>query len=284
MYHPTRTALGALSAGLLSLSLATAAEAAPMYNFTATGLRVSAWLPPATTTRAPVILFSHGFRGCGVQSMALTSALADAGFAVFAPDHADSMCLNFLQGPMLGEMPFRNPERWTDQTYAGRAEDLRKLLDELPKDPRFAGYDWTRVGLAGHSLGGYTALGMAGGWASWKDPRVKAVLALSAYSPPFIVKNTLANIDVPVMYQGGTQDIIEPRVNEAAYAQGQRPKFYVELQGAGHFAWTVLQNTYNASITAYSVGFFDTYLNGAPLDPALREKRADVSVLRADPD
>ena len=45
--------------------------------------------------------------------------------------------------------------------------------------------------LVGHSLGGYTVLGVGGGWAHWKDPRVKAILALSPYAAPFINKETL---------------------------------------------------------------------------------------------
>ena len=265
---------------LLALTSVPAAEAAPMQSFTAAGLRISAWLPPAPAARAPVIVFSHGFRGCGVQSLVLTNALADAGFAVFAPEHADSLCLNLLQG-VVGEMPFRNPERWNDQTYAARGTDLRRLMDTLSADPRFSHFDWTNVGLAGHSLGGYTALGLAGGWTSWKDARVKAVLAMSAYSPPFILKNTLAEIDVPVMYQGGTHDMIEPRINNAAYDQMRGPKFYVELSGANHFAWTVLQNRHDASITGYATAFFDRYLKGIEAaDGALRATRPDVSVLR----
>jgi hypothetical protein len=38
--------------------------------------------------------------------------------------------------------------------------------------------------------------------------------------------------------------------------------FDVELDGAGHFAWTDLNRTYISSINAYSVAFFDAYLKG----------------------
>jgi predicted dienelactone hydrolase len=270
-------------ATLLAFTSAPPADAAALQAFSAAGLRITAWLPAPSETPAPVIVFSHGFRGCGVQSLALTLALADAGYAVFAPDHADSMCLNLLQGTMAaGETPFRNPQAWNDQTYAARGADLRKLMDTLSIDPRFVHYDWNNVGLAGHSLGGYTALGLAGGWESWKDPRVKAVLAMSAYSPPYILQNTLGAIDVPVMYQGGTNDMIEPRINNAAYDQMRGPKYYVELQGANHYAWTVLQNRHYPSINGYATAFFDRYLKGLPADAALREKRPDVSVLRFD--
>ena len=49
-------------------------------------------------------------------------------------------------------------------------------------------------------------VGLAGGWASWKTPGVKAVLALSPYTQPYLVHETLGGLAAPVMYQGGTGD------------------------------------------------------------------------------
>jgi predicted dienelactone hydrolase len=154
---------------------------------------------------------------------------------------------------------------------------------------QFAGLPVNRnhVGIAGHSLGGYTVLGLAGGWASWKDPRVKAVLALSPYCSPFLGRARLKDVSVPVMYQGGTRDFgITPTVKktQGAFDQSRAPKFYVELDGAGHFAWTDLNRAYVSTIDAYSVAFFDAYLKDykdglAKLMKAGRPK--DVSDLRA---
>ena len=42
-------------------------------------------------------------------------------------------------------------------------------------------FDWKRCGLVGHSLGGYTLLGLGGAWPSWRFDGIKAVLALSPY-------------------------------------------------------------------------------------------------------
>lgn len=50
-------------------------------------------------------------------------------------------------------------------------------------------------------------MGMAGGWPSWLEPRIRAVLAFSPYVLPFRVKNTLRGVRVPLIYQGGTVDI-----------------------------------------------------------------------------
>jgi predicted dienelactone hydrolase len=130
-------------------------------------------------------------------------------------------------------------------------------------------------------------LGLAGGWASWKDPRVKAVLALSPHCSPFVAKGDLKKMNVPVMYQGGTRDFGEsPVVRKAggAYEQSSKPKFYVELDGAGHFAWTNLNHKYQTTIDAYSAAFFDAYLKGesTQLEKLIGKSRpADVNDLRA---
>ncbi len=72
-------------------------------------------------------------------------------------------------------------------------------------------------------------------------------------------------MDVPMMYQGGTRDLVEsPLVRKpgGAYDKTSKPKFYVEFEGAGHFAWTNLNRRHQTSIDAYGVAFFDAYLKG----------------------
>ena len=116
-------------------------------------------------------------------------ALARAGYLVLAPDHEDARC-GAARGKgrlcVRPEEPFRDQERWSDAVYRDRAGDLRSLLDAATREGSFEGapVDPRRIGVAGHSLGGYTALGLAGAWPSWRDPRVRAVIALSPYSAP----------------------------------------------------------------------------------------------------
>src|SRR3989344_1901647 len=40
----------------------------------------------------PLVIFSHGYGGCGVQSIYFTEELARHGYIVAAPDHNDSLC------------------------------------------------------------------------------------------------------------------------------------------------------------------------------------------------
>jgi predicted dienelactone hydrolase len=242
--------------------------------------------------RYPVILFSHGFGGCGTQSPFLTEALAAHGYVVVAPDHEDAKCKvdqPRQRGFERADVPFRQPERWSESTHADRRNDLRRVLDELPNLPELRGrVDTSRVGAAGHSLGGYTVMGMAGAWPGWKDRRIEAVLALSPFAAPFLEHNTVGRIDVPIMLQGGDRDRgITPYLRKpgGVYDAARAPKFYLELRGQGHLDWTVaacrnvkstaacVDRTPKVSAAvSHAVEFFDRYLGG----PAVADDRSEV--------
>ncbi|MFZ0962001.1 MAG: alpha/beta fold hydrolase [Terriglobia bacterium] len=248
----------------------------PVTEIAIAGRQVAMWKPAgaAPPDGYPVILFSHGFTGCGTQTVFLMEALAEAGYFVLAPDHHDAACGPGHEGKLFEKLstmrsdePFHNPEAWSDATYRDRWADLEAVLDAVLKEKSFQGVpiDSSRIGLAGHSLGGYTVLGLAGAWPSWKDRRVKAVLALSPYCAPFIKKGDLGHLDVPVMYQGGTLDVgISPFVRRSggAYDLTSAPKYFLDIADAGHFAWTNLDTSYRSLINAYSIAFFDRYLKG----------------------
>jgi len=240
------------------------------------GRTVAMWKPagPSPPDGYPVILFSHGLAGCGTQSIFLTEDLAQAGYLVLAPEHHDAGCGPRHEGALFAklatvqaEATFRKPYEWSEATYRDRGADLEATLDAILTERSFDGVpiDSNRVGLAGHSLGGYTVLALAGAWPSWKDKRIKAVLALSPYCAPFIRKGDLRHLDLPVMYQGGTFDFgITPSVRRpgGAYDLSSSPKYFLELAGAGHFAWTNLNKSYQPIITDYARAFFDHYLKG----------------------
>ncbi len=171
------------------------------------GLDVAIW-KPSSDSAAPAIVFSHGYHGCNTQSVFLMEALAAAGYLVVAPNHKDAGCGGGRGVFARPDEPFRNPSAWNDGTYKDRASDITRLIEGLRADKQWSErIDWNEVGLAGHSLGGYTVVGLAGGWPRWKLPIVKAVLALSPYCDPFTLHGSLGAIEIPVMYQGGTRDI-----------------------------------------------------------------------------
>jgi predicted dienelactone hydrolase len=247
--------------------------------------------------RAPLVLFSHGLGGCALQSLFITEELARHGYVVAAPDHTDAACAIGSDDVRLGNIrtdsSFLTPGRWTDQSEIDRLQDLREAIRLVANDPQLARIvDVSRVGAVGHSLGGYTVVGMAGGWPAWKTPEIKAVLALSPYVEPFVVQGTLAELDVPVMFQGAQFDWgITPSLEgrRGAYAASGSPKYFVKLKGGSHFEWTnllctgesnvgdCLKDRANAAlIDAYGIAFLDRYLKGKPA-PELDSEGASLN-------
>ncbi len=278
---------------LLLILASIALSASAQSRLTIAGRDVTVWKPAgaAPASGFPLVVFSHGYTGCATQSKFLTEALARSGYLVVAPNHRDALCGGTVGHSFTApQESFVKDRAWSDATYRDRAADIRAVLDAVLGAKSFEGVpvDPSRIALAGHSLGGYTVLGVAGAWPSWKDPRVKAVLALSPYCEPYVRKGDLAHLNVPVMYQGGTLDIgITPTVRHpgGAYDLSGAPKYYVELKGAGHLAWTDLNRKYQAIIAQYSVAFFDEYLkaNHAALPPLIKKPYPRlISFLRAD--
>lgn len=251
------------------------------------GRDVVVWSPPLSRSgRQPVLIFSHGFGGCAQQSKFLTEALAAHGYWVFAPNHKDARCNGGKSGGGRPEEPFGNPQRWTDRSFVDRRDDIRAIQEALATSPEFASrVDLGRLGYVGHSLGGYTVVGLAGGWASWKTAGVKAVLALSPYTQPYLVHRTLGGLAAPVMYQGGTLDFgITPSLRRegGVYDATPSPKYFVDFQRAGHLAWTDLRRDAHEEINAYAIAFLDHYVLGASPAPPLTHPLAGVSELRYD--
>ncbi len=100
--------------------------------------------------KLPVILLSHGTGGSAEQLAWLGTALARAGFVAAAVDHPGN---NAVTG-------------YTPEGFAlwwERATDLSEVLDGLLADPELGPHlDHDRIGAAGFSLGGYTALELGG--------------------------------------------------------------------------------------------------------------------------
>lgn len=95
--------------------------------------------------RHPLVLLSHGFGGAARQMTWLGEALARAGYVAVAADHPGT---NGIDGVNAAG------------AYAPweRAQDLRRVLDGVLADPVLGPHiDPARVGVAGFSIGGWTA-------------------------------------------------------------------------------------------------------------------------------
>jgi pimeloyl-ACP methyl ester carboxylesterase len=242
------------------------------------GLNVAVFTPSAPgNAPLPVVLFSHGFHGGNLQSTRLLQQIADSGYMIFAPDHADA------PWSQRQKVPFGKPQLWSDATYSDRRDDMKHLLDALKTAPRWnTQLDFSRVALIGHSLGGYTVLGLEGAWPSWRLDGLKAVVAWSPYAP-FVIHGRLNPLSAPTMYQTGTRDnairlLLEgPR---GAFALSNGPKEMVVLNRATHFAWTNLDRDKSMQdlILHYTLAWLDKYVRGgiATVDPAAALPGASV--------
>jgi predicted dienelactone hydrolase len=112
--------------------------------------RVAAAAPFADAARHPLILLSHGFGGVARQLTWLGAPLARHGYVVVAVDHPgtngrDGVTAEGVSAP------------WE------RAGDLTAALNLVLADPALAPHiDPARIGVAGFSLGGFTAALEAG--------------------------------------------------------------------------------------------------------------------------
>lgn len=85
------------------------------------------------------------------------------------------------------------------------------------------------------------------------------------------------------MYLGGRRDFgITAFVakRDGAYDESRPPKYCVEFDGAGHFAWTDLRRTYHAVIVEYTRAFLDRYLRGTRFPDALATPHTGVTAVR----
>jgi dienelactone hydrolase len=191
---------------------------------------------PARCALFPLAVFSHGDNGSKTQSAFLTETLARKGYIVAAVDHADA------NGRGDIEARFREPENWNADTYRERGQDIRQLIDALLADAILGpAIDVAKIAGMGHSLGGYTIFGLAGGWESWYEPRIRAVLGLSPYLDPYLTHNRVPAVTAPKMYQSGATDLgILPslRKENGVYDQSSPGKFFAELRRANHLEWT----------------------------------------------
>src|SRR5271157_26041 len=69
----------------------------------------------------PLIIFSHGLTGCGIQSIFFTETLARNGYIVVAPDHKDALqCSVDGTHPTVvpaTEPAIMDPNSWNDASY-----------------------------------------------------------------------------------------------------------------------------------------------------------------------
>lgn len=241
----------------------------------------------------PWLVVSHGFGGSGHAQVFLAEALAARGWVVAAPDHHDECSANRIVG---GRPTGFNARRFIQVAqrigksspadrpkYLYRLEEMKLVLDRLPETEPFRGLlDPQRLAVGGHSLGGFTALGVCGTVPEFKDPRIRAVLLYSPGGGGYLyTEQELAGVQIPSLLFIGERERKQRRGNvemaalaDKLYRNFGTPKYFLELKGGNHFSfndnlsrtwvssWLSGGEEQLATLRRTSIAFLERYVNG----------------------
>ncbi|MEY4605895.1 MAG: hypothetical protein RLY45_655 [Actinomycetota bacterium] len=184
----------------------------------------------------PVIVFSHGRTGTSIAYSSLCEALAGRGCIVVAPLHRGDALADWLSGTQVDD---RTNE-------ANRVADALHVIDALEAGLRLvessADVDMSRLVLAGHSYGAYTAFALAA-------PESHPVSAAGRNAPSAVIgfqpytrmlsDDLLAGVRAPTLIVASEADRTTPPATDADRPWAlvpSTPSWRLDLLGAGHQA------------------------------------------------
>lgn len=193
--------------------------------------------------RFPVVAFSHGFGGHRRQTTHLCTHLASHGYVVVSVDHTGNTMMDMMQqmiGLQAGAPP-PDPLELLGPVMRDRPRDVSFVLDAV-LDGTAGGVaalaDPDRIGVTGHSFGGWTTLVTTG-----SDPRVRAALPLApAGGESPLPANPLVEAleldwqrSVPTLYLVAEHDTLLPLPGMHGLLRRTRaPRRMVVLKNADH--------------------------------------------------
>lgn len=226
--------------------------------------------------RFPLVVFGHGYDLAPRDYRSLLSAWSRAGMVVAAP-------------AFPGERSDRpgGPDR---SDLVKEPGDLAFVAGRLLRASRRTGgplagrIDASRLAVAGHSDGGNAALAAAYD-ARFRTRRFGAAVILAGADLPGVTPLAFTEGGPPLLAAQGTADTINPPADTAAYfSRAHRPKFRLDLLGAGHYDPYMRRSPQLRVVERVSIAFLRGALGPGGADaPRLRRlgRRSGVSVLRA---
>jgi len=183
----------------------------------------------------PLVIISHGNGGSHLVYRTISTHLVKNGYIVAMLEH-------------YGNNRNNNQLENTNENLINRPRHVSLIIDELLSINRFGkSISVNNIAVLGHSMGGYTALVLAGGLPRTRegekievssDPRVKAIVLLAPGTGWFM--NSLQNVTIPILMLIAEHDQITPRWNAEIVLNNVPDKAQVtfrEVENAGHFSF-----------------------------------------------
>lgn len=246
----------------------------------------------------PMVIYNHGYGADQYQALYLKELLASEGYIVAAPKYSNSFMFDtsslFSFSEAISHIDNDAPvdsfvsELFRDSyvTYLenNRIFKAEATLDEILNCNNDEGcflyrsIDTEAIGMAGHSLGGITTIGVTGGHPNdaMLDERIKAAAFYASPSYPF--EKSIASIAIPSLVMVGEMDTFVTKPDENKWLSQPHlspPYFFITLEGANHFsfsnnlidddetiAWNRAASELHDTIANYTLSFFDLYLLG----------------------
>jgi predicted dienelactone hydrolase len=187
----------------------------------------------------PLVVVSHGSGGSHLAYRTLAAQLAREGCVVALPEHpGNNRNDNHLEGTLTN--------------LQDRPRTVSRVMDFVENDPRLAAHLRQRsVAVIGHSMGGYTALAVAGGIPRFPpgsdrpvdvkaDTRVRALVLMAPATPWFLADGALAKVTIPILMFTAEHDPYTPLWHAEIVARGiAAPAKLVHrhVANAGHFSF-----------------------------------------------
>jgi predicted dienelactone hydrolase len=197
---------------------------------------------PPFGEQLPLVVISHGNGGTPWAYRDLAKHLVRSDFLVALPEHR-------------GNSRNDNSLARTAANLENRPRHISLAIDAVFGDPLIINHlAPARVGVIGHSIGGYTALALAGGqpWAAphesldgtshpvgvKRDERVRSLVLLMPATFWFI-RESLNQVRIPILMRTGERDEITPASHADRVMRGVFDPSLVDhkvIPGAGHFS------------------------------------------------
>jgi predicted dienelactone hydrolase len=214
---------------------------------------------PVAAGNFGVIVVSHGAGGMALLHRDLAMAVASQGYVVAAPTHPRG------KGDDISGVG----------VWVGRPKQVSRVIDGVLEDKMLGSHiERERIGVVGHSNGGYTALAVAGAQPSpsaetahcrehpddakfcgyggaaareakreighlpeLRDPRVRSIVLMAPNAARF-TDDALAKVTLPVLVYGAEKDdLTRVRYHAERLARTLPQAECVLVKGAGHFSF-----------------------------------------------